>query len=42
MEDKVVKTGHDTQAKIIEGVSKAVSAIKSTLGPSGKVCCLLT
>lgn len=36
MEDKVVKTGHDTQAKIIEGVSKAVSAIKSTLGPSGK------
>lgn len=36
MENKKVRTGRDTQEKVIKGVSKAVEAIKSTLGPSGK------
>ena len=35
MENKIISK-EGTQSKIIEGVSKAVSAIKTTLGPCGK------
>ena len=36
MSGKVITEGLESQAKIIEGVEKAVNAIKVTLGPSGK------
>ena len=36
MENKIIKTGDNVQAKIINGVDKAVSAIVKTLGPSGR------
>lgn len=36
MTGKVITKGLDSQAKIIEGVEKAVEAIKVTLGPSGR------
>lgn len=36
MSGKVINSGLESQAKIIEGVKKAVDAIKVTLGPSGK------
>lgn len=36
MENKIIKTGDNVQAKIISGVDKAVTAIVKTLGPSGR------
>ena len=36
MEGKIIKVGEKAQSKIIEGVVKAVDAIKTTLGPAGK------
>ena len=36
MSGKIINSGLESQAKIIEGVEKAVNAIKVTLGPSGK------
>lgn len=36
MSNKIIKKGLATQGEIIEGVVKAVEAIKTTLGPSGK------
>ena len=36
MSGKLINSGLESQAKIIEGVKKAVDAIKVTLGPSGK------
>lgn len=36
MESKIIKSGEEAQNKIIEGVVKAVDAIKTTLGPAGK------
>lgn len=36
MTGKIINSGLESQAKIIEGVEKAVEAIKVTLGPSGK------
>ena len=36
MSGKIITEGLDSQAKIIEGVEKAVDAIKITLGPSGR------
>jgi chaperonin GroEL len=35
MDNKIIKTGRSCQEKIIEGVNKAVDAIKISMGPSG-------
>ena len=36
MENKVIKLGDSTQAKVIAGVDKIVDAIKLSMGPAGR------
>lgn len=42
MEKKIIKKGNQVQGKIIAGVSKAVDAISTTLGPAGKCVAIVT
>lgn len=42
MENKIIAKGTDTQTEVINGVRKAVGAIKTTLGPSGKCVAIHT
>lgn len=41
-EGKIIKRGSETQEKIIKGVVEAAETIKTTMGPSGKHCAIVT
>ena len=42
MNNKIIEKGDQVQSRVIAGVVKAVEAIKTTIGPSGKAVAIDT